>query len=353
VSHFVALVAVKADNAIAALDAVTEALVPFDENLQLPPYFEADSDDEVARAVEFFKTRPEMAGQGSAPTKPFDWIPEGDLDAFLDWQRQAVGAYMAGDPDLGVRQEDGTLGHMTTWNPKSHWDWYSIGGRWTGMLHVRSGVEVSGLNPPSWMKPIGEGRTVPQPERPLTEQSQAVMGTPGVGGVDENENFSGRADVARVGDIDFEGMRTLAAQTADATYDKYEEATKGLTPPEPWAETLKRRDAGEITIEEARAERHNNPWSQALHQAGLTQFFQDEVKVYGVGRDAYVKNVADQAVSCFAFIDLDGEWQTRGRMGMFGMVDEEESDADWLKRVQSWLTSLPSDVWLAVVDCHT
>jgi hypothetical protein len=41
---------------------------------------------------------------------------------------------MYGKPDPKCEECDGTGTHPSTYNPKSKWDWYSIGGRWSGVL---------------------------------------------------------------------------------------------------------------------------------------------------------------------------------------------------------------------------
>lgn len=50
-----------------------------------------------------------------------------------------IAAYMAADPAKGQPDRDcetceGTGSHPTTANPDGHWDWYVVGGRWTGVL---------------------------------------------------------------------------------------------------------------------------------------------------------------------------------------------------------------------------
>lgn len=42
---------------------------------------------------------------------------------------------MYGKPDPNCEECNGTGKHMSTYNPKSKWDWYTIGGRWMGCLN--------------------------------------------------------------------------------------------------------------------------------------------------------------------------------------------------------------------------
>ena len=73
-------------------------------------------------------------------------------------------------------------------NPNRKWDWWVIGGRWSGMLKLKDGA-------------TGE------------------RGQPGVMGTQRNAG-SGYCDSALKGDIDLEGMRNAAGEEAAANWDK-------------------------------------------------------------------------------------------------------------------------------------
>lgn len=85
-SHYSVLVVTKTDR----ISELEKLLAPFDESLEVAPYI--------------YKTKEEL--------DELDWITSED-DIF---------------------DEHGNL--LTTYNPNSKWDWYSIGGRWSGGLHV-------------------------------------------------------------------------------------------------------------------------------------------------------------------------------------------------------------------------
>lgn len=44
----------------------------------------------------------------------------------------------------------GTGTYMSTYNPKSKWDWYEVGGRWSGWLVNRSGAQLNSLQMQEW-----------------------------------------------------------------------------------------------------------------------------------------------------------------------------------------------------------
>jgi len=61
-------------------------------------------------------------------------------------------------------------------NPNAKWDWYSIGGRWSGFFILKDG-------------------------------SKGKLGMPGIYGRDEENEALNRADQAKKGDIDWEAIR--------------------------------------------------------------------------------------------------------------------------------------------------
>ena len=55
--------------------------------------------------------------------------------------------------------EDGN--ELTTYNPKSKWDWYQVGGRWEGLLKAKKGVKA---HSPSLLSSTSSGYTSPDDE---------------------------------------------------------------------------------------------------------------------------------------------------------------------------------------------
>jgi hypothetical protein len=71
-------------------------------------------------------------------------------------------------------------------NPNSRWDWFTVGGRWTGYFKLK------------------EGRT-------------GDIGQPGTG---NNKPIEGYVDIVRKGDIDFEGMTKDSIETAKRSWEE-------------------------------------------------------------------------------------------------------------------------------------
>ncbi len=103
-SHFVALVMVKADEDVDS--QVQSLLAPFNENTEMPEYRVLETPEDVARMAKYYK----MDDLNDLAEKMQDWN--------------------------GVRGEvsDGNLYHWSTYNRASQLDVWMIGGRWDDML---------------------------------------------------------------------------------------------------------------------------------------------------------------------------------------------------------------------------
>lgn len=148
-SHFTVTVKItkaRLDRHDGSVDAaLEEMLAPYDENNEACKTFE-DHTDEVAK--EYDESR-EMV---CMPDGSLKYKHECNVGDFLDRKFQLpVGARLEMVPFRqryatlaeftteyhGYEEHDGRFGHMT--NKQGHWDWYSIGGRWTGFYPLKSG----------------------------------------------------------------------------------------------------------------------------------------------------------------------------------------------------------------------
>jgi len=92
---------------------------------------------------------------------------------------------------------DDVWGRFT--NPNSKWDWYQIGGRWSGMFKIKE-----------------------NPKYPDDIQ----IGTPGVFG---NQPTTGYADSIRLCDVDFEGMKKDKIEIAEKNWEAAQKETEKST----------------------------------------------------------------------------------------------------------------------------
>lgn len=194
-------------------------------------------------------------------------------------------------------------------NPNKQWDWYEVGGRWTGMLKLKPGAK-------------------------------GVQGRPGLGTQGAKRGY---ADQARMGDIDWEGMRDEAGEKAGVYWDR----VRALAPNvwESWDSVISRFPGD---TDGARNFYHNQTGRQALHQAKDLFWCEDSVLV---GRLEYVQTARDSAGMTFAFVK-DGVWMERGSMGWWGMSTDDMPKSEWYARMNEMIDGLDESTLITIVDCH-
>lgn len=185
-------------------------------------------------------------------------------------------------------------------NPNYEWDWWQLGGRWSGHLRLKEGC-------------VGE------------------TGEPGLMGSCSNigPQF---CDQAVKGDIDFEGMKNAAGERAAEEWDTAATIINGET----WESWENIRDSSD-TMDEAR-ERYNS-------QAAVKRFRDHEEFRWGspdeflLSREDYIKAARDNAIVSYAVL-MDGEWYSR------------ENEDNWVEKFNELLDSVSDDTVITIVDCH-
>lgn len=196
-------------------------------------------------------------------------------------------------------------------NPNAQWDWYQIGGRWSGWLKLKAGSQGE----------LGD--------RSLLDDSK--------------DDRAGYADVMRKGDIDFAGMMKEAGDKAGEQWDKCR-VIVGETLWESW-ESVRER----MPIEEARTFYHEQAGVKKLNDAEFYTFELDDHLL--LSRAEFVERAENRSFVPYAIIK-DSEWYARGEMGWWGISTGDMPESDWNKRVTDMLLALPDDTQITVVDCH-
>jgi hypothetical protein len=197
-------------------------------------------------------------------------------------------------------------------NPNAKWDWYSVGGRWTGYFKPKDGT-------------VGE------------------LGESGAFG---NKPKEGWVDSIRLCDIDFDGMKAEAIKEANETYDKLEEVLKGRPLPS-WNAI---REKNNNDIDAARAEYHGLKVVQDLNKDGF-HIMGDYVETFGRSREEYVAKKTNAVAVPYAVVK-DGKWYQKGEMGWFGMSNDELTQDQWNEQFWKMLEELDPETVLTLVDCH-
>jgi len=202
-------------------------------------------------------------------------------------------------------------------NPNRKWDWWQMGGRWSGFLKLKEGAEGE-CGQRSWMNRGG-----PQD--------------------------AGFCDSALKGAIDFEGMRNDAGERAGDQWDKVHEilADRSFRT---WDQVKEDCTVdGSTDFDKARQVYNAQP-PVADFRKGDFGFFSSPDE-YLITRDQYVANARASAISTYAVLK-DGEWYEKGEMGWFGMSSDKMTDQEWAIKVGELLDGLSDDTRITVVDCH-
>ena len=136
--------------------SIEELLAPYSENLEVAPYIYLTKQQMIDKALERKKDYTERREKGE---DIFDWMLE-YINANTDEELYRC-EYDADDS----YDENGN--QLSTYNPNSKWDWWSVGGRYNGLLKATKG-----------------------------EHGEGGLFTP-------NRRVVGKYDIAKVADIDF------------------------------------------------------------------------------------------------------------------------------------------------------
>ncbi len=202
-------------------------------------------------------------------------------------------------------------------NPNAKWDWYRVGGRWSGFFKLKPGAT-------------------------------GALGSRGLMGASRSEE-PGRADVLTKGAIDLESMRRDAALRAAADWDRHASITNGARW-EPWAIV---RETHSDDYEKAREVYNKQPAVMAMwnDEAFNCRHFWDGLDEFLTPRDKFIERGKGRAVTTFAVV-CNGEWCERGSMGWFGAVSDAIDEDKWIELFNALMDGLPDDTPLTVVDCH-
>ena len=290
---------------------IDEQLAPYDEDIDVEPYPRT--------------TREQSAEERANKLKLFDSSDHGFRDEYVARVRAMTDEeYFQDKIDEGDDlDEDGNP--LTTYNPKSKWDWYSIGGRWTGSLKLH--------------------------DEHIKDRSSWEHITIGEPGLMTSPAERGTCDGALKRMIDWDGMRDEAGERAAAYYDGItaivNELPKGQRT---WTAFNDVRDRFD-TIEGAREHYYNQPALRLLKARDDYQwaFFEGIDWYLTTRREDYIENARLNACVFFGIVK-DGEWHERGSMGWWGIVSDKKED--WADTFNKIMDTVGDDEMVTIVDCH-
>lgn len=204
-------------------------------------------------------------------------------------------------------------------NPNKEWDWYQLGGRWSGFLKPKSDAKNSEI---------------------------MVKGRPGLMGAQFDERG---VDQALKCQIDFQGMRNDAFEKAKFDWTKTEVILQTNNLSRDWLSWVHVREVKHAGDIEAAREFYNNQPQVKLLNKDLGPFSNPDK--YLISLTEYCDKAVDQAIAPYAMV-MDGKWYAKGKMGWFGMSSDEVEQGDWNKKVNELIDSLPPETLITIVDCH-
>lgn len=214
-------------------------------------------------------------------------------------------------------------------NPDKRWDWWQVGGRWSGKLLAKNRVK-------------------------------ATKGRPGV--LDTEYNANG-VDICKVGNLDLEAMRKVNVKVRHESVFKplEKEGIAYVDAVKVWLDYL---DAAEDDRAAWQATENYGPYHKWIDNLPdnhpVKRFTRGPVgDAWGNWGAQIPKTIRDPlqwidaapALSCWAYLQ-DGEWSEKGEMGWFGMSSNDRDPEEWESEVTKRVESLPADYWVAMVDCH-
>ena len=214
------------------------------------------------------------------------------------------------DPTCDDCKGKGT--HKSTYNPKSQWDWYSIGGRWTGLFDPKYKPEEDPQN---------------------MEVCDLCKGT---------------GD--RSGWVIYHKEATGAVVDIPALLGELRMTKR------PWRERDLRRAGITRGFADAQAEHCNGCNGcngKGIRTSFPTQWAEFKGDVMPVDAVNKLVQAGIKEVFPYAVITPDGEWHQRGKMGWFGMSSDEMTKEQWHEEVKKIFRKHAEGDYLAVVvDCH-
>ncbi len=306
--------------------AARRLAAPFDEALDVEPY------------PFYLNDTPQRFAQ-SALSGTLTSLDVNDPD--LTWEQivpvynDLVATQDSGEKPLHVDGE-GRAYELTTYNPDSKWDWYSIGGRWSGHFLARTDL------------------TAEQHRQLINPQEED----------DESDDPGMRCDGGPVGLLDLAGMRTKGRHAATAAYDTWTSVVAGTPPVRDWAGFQERHlaDPTGYPIRTAREDFFDQPRIKAVqaHDAahpaealGGWSGVTDVVEEFQLGHRDYLDLCTGQAVLGHALLRLDRQWVEPGRMGWFGVSTDTAADRlEYTRAATAYLDDLGPHTVLVSVDCH-
>jgi hypothetical protein len=320
--------------------ALTEMMAPYDENTEDRRFLEFEDEEDEERkkyeteSAEKVRTPdgellwpwderfrvPGALGTGSSTHK----IPSDCQDVSVPF-KELYPTFEAFAADYcGYKARDKDKGRFGYWrNPNKTWDWYQIGGRWTGHF-------------------------------PLKTTAPCQLGKRGVFG-DAPE--SGHGDVVHVGDIDMDAVATKTREATREFFDKYIEILAGKDDGDFFGPRHTAMGIGLCRVERGPYTAKDNervvPWLGKVKDDDDRKTWSDVWRVLDFDTFFAEYEAHFNPLGTYAALDDDG-WHAPGAMGWWGMSSDNAEDRIAFDRafVSKFIKTAQPDDLLVCVDYH-
>lgn len=199
----------------------------------------------------------------------------------------------------GYEEHNGNWGYWS--NPNAFYDWYQIGGRWSGYFKLK------------------KGRKGDYGELSWTNKEE-----------DRRKDY---CDSCLKGDVDVEGMLKDQEKKSAELYDRVYKIVGNFD------------DWKSFDQFENKDDYHAQRVQKLLNKEGL---YLDPLQ-FKVSREEYIKNNRMNSLIPYGYFH-EGEYISHGDMGWWGISNNEKDN--WDNEFMDWWNSLPDDTSVTIVDCH-
>jgi hypothetical protein len=293
--------------------------------------------------------------------------------------------------------ENGKYGYWH--NPNAKWDWYELGGRWTGFFKLKNHESESGklwtdnqiakalsckfycseflmleairiykedklkLSDFMFKNSIKNGYNIEKEIEKLLrlEYPNALVGNPGLGTVPPKQGY---ADKTYKKFIDFEFMRAEKGNKAKKEYESIQKIFEGEIPKLDylWKDIVGGEKYKDLKIDDKRKlynsqqgikrlNRLKKKYDHNSEKGKIIHRFYFSLDDFQCSKEEYTQKARDKAICTFAVLK-DNKWYSRGDMGWWGAVSNEKEQENWDKEFNKLLEGLSEDTLLSVYDCH-
>jgi len=344
-------------------DNVDDQLEQYSEHIEMDEYVTGEVTDEQKQSFidHYTKEDPKLLGTSDKVATLDEIFEELYEKKGYEWNNSEY------------KKINGVWSEVSTYNPKSKWDWYEIGGRWAGFFMLRTNFEKQ-------LAEIGFSRNefdnlIKLKENNLEKFVQTVSKYKGYDDKinllielhgktsihDRNAFIFG--DQAKKGDINFEGMRIESREKAIKRYENLEsifgEIPKmTLTFEEAQKQATSKK--GKIDYDKARELYWAQPALKQVQDARTRTDLTDEQKSsviwidlndYQCTKEEYGQRAYNSGVSTHAVVK-DGKWYQKGEMGWFGISTDTSTQEEWDAELNKLIDSVSDDTLFTLIDAH-